>query len=181
MASGSTKETPPLPLVPEDDVNGDNNDSTKCMSFKLKASPGNSKATQKYSFTMQKVDGTQTIRQHIQWMLNLQKVFYGMEVATPADQQHLTEQMCSGAFKTAYTTGVEAAITSRWQVHKMTAVNALEKDVANHETVQQFAARKLEAASAVPKPSVEQEDLVSGIQAALTTVCPYRALELQKT
>jgi hypothetical protein len=178
MATNNEKVA--LSLIPEKDIDGDTKDNTKYASFKLKASPGKANATPKYCFTMLKVDGTQSIRQHIKWMLDLKKVYHGLEITTPADQQRLAEQMCSGAFKTAYTNGVESSISTRWESNKATAVSSLTQDVSKKETDEQFAARKLAKVNAVLKPKVEQTDLTEGVQAAITSICPYKVLEKQR-
>jgi phenylalanyl-tRNA synthetase alpha subunit len=66
------KEVPPLSLIPEDEVlSEDQKDSAKYCSFKLFTLPASAAGTNgnmsKYSFTMMKVDGTQSIHQHILW------------------------------------------------------------------------------------------------------------------
>ena len=169
----------PLSLVPEDDL-ATSKDNTDCATFKLNASPGDDANSPKYGFTMAKVDGTQTIRQHIKWVSDLNKVYAGLSIVKASSKRLLAEQMCSGAFKTAYINGVEKSINTRWNAKVMTAVNALERDADNNETETSFTARKLAAKKAVPKPEVEEDDLTSGVKAALTAVCPYKVLEKQK-
>jgi hypothetical protein len=48
----------------------------------------------KYSFTMMKVDGTKSIRQHILWAQNMSKVCLGMNITNVGDKVVLIRQMC---------------------------------------------------------------------------------------
>ena len=82
----SEKEQPPLSLVPEEEIPEDRTDSTKYCTFKLFTSPAAAAAggananTSKYSFTMMKVDGTQSIRHHLKWYRDIGKVFAGLNI-----------------------------------------------------------------------------------------------------
>ena len=103
--NAKAKEVPPLSLIPEDEVS-EEYDSTKCASFKLLTAPNaviaaGGAAPTKYSFTMLKVDGTQSIREHIKWYNNVLKVFNGLNVTGPTDQKCMTEELCMGAALTA--------------------------------------------------------------------------------
>jgi hypothetical protein len=122
----------PLSFLPEDDL-ATSKDSTMCSSFKLNASPGDDANSPRYGFTMAKVDGTQTIRQHLKWVSDLNKVYAGLSIDKASSKCLLAEQMCSEAFKTAYVNGVEKSISTRWNVKVMTAVNALERDTNDNE------------------------------------------------
>ena len=123
-SNAKAKEVPPLSLIiPEDEVS-EEYDSTKCASFKLLTSPGAVTAAggappTKYSFTMLKVDGTQSIREHIKWYNNVLKVFAGLNVTGPTDRKRMTEELCTGAALTAYSAGVENSNMNRWEVAKV--------------------------------------------------------------
>jgi hypothetical protein len=154
MANSGHREVAPLSLIPDDEVGGETKNTTNQMSFKLKASPGNANVTTKYTFNMMKVDGTQTLRQHIKWTLDLQQVYDGMELASAVDRRRLAEQMCSGVFKAAYTACIESSIKVRWSADTSAVVNALVQDVACNETNEEFVAGKLVVANGIPKPDV---------------------------
>ena len=141
----------PLSLVPQDD-DGTSKDSTEYATFKLKASPGNDASKTKYGFTMAKVDGTQSVRQHLKWVSDLNKVYVGMRMESAPDKQRLAEQMCSGGFKTAYMNGIEKAINIRWKADTTAAMNTLVQEP--NETEESFLARKVVANNDVPKPVV---------------------------
>ena len=62
----SEKEILFLSLIPEENTSEDREDSTKYCSYKLLVAPGSTN-TNKYTFTMLKVDGNQSIRAILKW------------------------------------------------------------------------------------------------------------------
>ena len=74
------KEKPPLPLIPkaETELSGEK-DYTKCSSFKLLTNPAKADSP-KYNFAVRYVDGTQTVRAHIKWMLDVGRVHRGLNL-----------------------------------------------------------------------------------------------------
>jgi hypothetical protein len=102
-----SKEVPPLSLVPEEDklVQGE---SPKKGQFKLLSDPTNT-ASQKYSFTMNYADGSQSIRFQIKWVMDVQKILHGMDITTPAPQQEMIQQLCSGQVLTQYNESIMIA------------------------------------------------------------------------
>ncbi len=136
------KDTIPLSLIPEDEVSEDASDSTKYCSFKLRTAPGHATNTSKYSFTMIKVDGTQSIREHIKWTRNIGKVFEGQELTNVHDQLHMLQEMCPGSALTALNAGIATSRASRWELLRaLTVANVPPRDAANGETTVQWQAR----------------------------------------
>ena len=175
---------PPLSLIPDDDVSADKSDSTKYCSFKLLTSPGTA-ATTKYTFTMLKPDGSQSIRDHIRWTQNIQKVFTGLNITSHEDKRRMTEEMCSGSTLTAYTAGVNSGISAYFTELRTAATVGMTRHPATatapEEDMAVYLARRQTAIDAVVRPAPRNDDLVRGIGGVLTAVCPYKVLEKQKS
>ena len=180
------KEVPPLSLVPDDDVTDEQkSDSTKYSSFKLLASPGTVGSTTKYTFTIMKVDGSQSIRDHIRWSQNIAKVFTGLGITDCDDKRRMTEELCSGSVLTAYIAGIDTAIATRWEVERADERARVFRTPATAtgpmETYDHWMDRVNAAAAGVAQPVLNEDDLLEGIGAVLTAVCPYKVLEKQKS
>jgi hypothetical protein len=121
------KEVPPLSLVPEDDVLTDDKDSTKFCSFKLFTSSAAARTAptmaMKYTFTMMKVDGTQSIRDHLRWCDNLDKVFNGRNLTDISERYLLMKEMCEGEALTALEAGTNGNLQLRFLVLQACAIN----------------------------------------------------------
>ena len=179
------KEVPPLSLIPEDDVSTDDKDSTKYCSFKLFTSPVAAQAdpatATKYSFTMMKVDGTQSIRDHLTWCDNIDKVFIGMNLTDMSERYHLMKEMCEGEALTALEAGTTGHHQLRFLAMQAHAIqNVAPQDEANAETREQWRERQRAARAAVVMPALLEEDYSQGIHSIISIVCPYRTLENQK-
>jgi hypothetical protein len=88
----SKSEVPPLSLLPDEDEM-EQGDTAEKATFKLRLDPTNVNS-QKYSFTMAYIDGSQSIRFQIKWANDILKVLHGMANATPAAQLELIQQLC---------------------------------------------------------------------------------------
>ena len=170
----NAKEIPPLPLVSDET---EEEDSTKYCTYKLAVAQG---SANKYSFTMLKVDGTQSIRATLKWTRDIKTVFKGLEITDGADMHNMVQEMCSGATLTAYNAGVEANLHARWQMDKNTAMRAAAPRDAAAETQVQYATRIQRIIAAVDVPDTDENAVMKGAEAVLTARCPYKVLEKQK-
>ena len=189
MAHEAKKEVAPLSLVPEDDVSEDKSDSTRYCSFKLRSSPADADSA-KYSFTMMKVDGSQSIRDHIRWTRNIVKVFTGLNIMDVHDQRRMTEEICLGSVLTAYQAGVVASMAARHLGLKMVRRAATIRILADptavppilvDEDFDAWQARAIAEGERVPAPPAMDDDLDQGLKAVLRSICPYKVLEKQKS
>ena len=193
--NAKAKEVPPLSLIPEDEVS-EEYDSTKTASFKLLTAPGaalvaGGAAPTKYSFTMLKVDGTQSIREHITWYKNILKVFAGLNVNDATDQRRMTEELCFGAALTAYSAGVELSMSAAWETRKTIARLGVFRNPAipavgaapavPEETLAAWQVHIDAAVALEVRGPVTDADLLQGLKAVLVAICPYKVLEKQKS
>jgi len=168
-----------LSLIPEDDESEDREDSTKYCTYKLAAVPGSTTNTNKYSFTMLKVDGTQSIRAMIKWTRDVGVVFKGLQITTPIGKHAMMQEMCSGSTLTAFNAGVNASMRETFEGLKMQAqIN--EGAQQTGETFADRQRRRNNAAAAVTQPAMVDDDHKEGLNAVLTARCPYKVLEKQK-
>ena len=119
----SQKETPFLSLIPEDHTSEDREDSTRYCSYKLMVAPGTTN-TNKYTFTMLKVDGTQSIRAILKWSQDVTTVFKGLGITDDPTKYAMIQEMCSGAILTAFNAGVEASLQLTWENDRRLAITA---------------------------------------------------------
>jgi hypothetical protein len=114
-----SKEVPPLSLVP-DENEMEQKDKAKKGHFKLLSDPTDT-ASQKYSFTMNYADGSQSIRFQIKWVMDVHKILRGMNITKPAAQHEMIQQLCSGRVLTRYNESVMLS----WQNAKTARTRAL--------------------------------------------------------
>ena len=129
-------------------------------------------------------DGSQSIRFHIQWKLNVGKVLRGMRITTGPTQETMVEQMCHGSVLSAF----RAHVLKQRNDHRVANAHAAgaadgQQDVAAGETHEEWLARCNTAyatamAAAIPAPEVN--DVKAAIEHAVGSVIPYKALERQK-
>ena len=81
-------ESPILSLVPEDGELVEE-DHSKTGSFKLLSNPTDA-TSPKYQFSMGYADGTQSVRFHIMWKRNVERVLRGLNITTAVSYTHLT-------------------------------------------------------------------------------------------
>ena len=176
----SGKEIPFLSLIPEEQSSEEREDSTKYCSYKLLVAPGTTN-TNKYTFTLLKVDGTQSIRAILKWTRDTPIVFKGLGINDAPTKYAMIQEMCSGATLTAFNAGVEASVLLSWDVARQTAIAAeAPRDRAGGETAEEYDARLQAARNGVARPAVIEQDMIAGVCAALTARCPYKVLEKQK-
>jgi hypothetical protein len=132
---------------------------------------------------MLKVDGTQSIRQHILWAQNMSKVcLLGMNITNIGDKVVLIKEMwCEGEALTAFTAGLTASNNASWELLRQIPVNREpSRDEANGETKMAYEGRLQRARDNAMQPPYSDPDILQGIQAMMNAVCPYRTLKNQK-
>jgi len=112
MATNNTNGTkqklvPPLPLIPEaipDD------DETQLAKFKLRAEPTQVDSPT-YSFTMLKSNGSGSLRQAIQFLINLLKVYHGLNLVNPGPRLNIAQELMTGQALVQFNKGYDKALT----------------------------------------------------------------------
>ena len=171
------KEIPILSLIPEEEPELD---SHKKGSFKLHSNPADN-TSPKYSFSMGYADGTQSIRYHIKWMSNSNKVLNGLTIASVEAKLQLMEQLCSGLILTSFMEATANSRATRWAAQRLAARDVVINGGTNAAEGQAaFRARQEAAFNGVAEPGYENDDLRAGFQSGMLHVCPYKALEKQK-
>ena len=173
-----TKETPPLPLVPDaDEEYNEERDKMNTVSFKLRTTPADATSAL-YSFRVMKVDGTQTVRQHLNWVTSVKKVHKGLNMTTYPEIHELNQELLSGEALSSYTVGVDGARTTIHAAMQQAAADAVVRNV-NHDNAQHAAALAA-AIVAVGIPDVNNVCVDLGYAHMMLAVAPYKALEKQK-
>ena len=121
-SKGNRKVKPILPLVPEED-NLEYEDSTKVSTFKLRTVPSDADSA-KYSFAIQIMDGTRSVRQAINWYNRTKKLFRGLDLTDCEAKDNLIKELVKDAPLAAYT----AAITSQRALAWANAKDAAESN-----------------------------------------------------
>ena len=163
--TGSSKqEQPPLSLVPDENEDYVDTKSAHCSIFKLRTNPTDP-ASALYSFSLMKIDGTQSLRAHIQWIANVKKIHRGLGLdATASVRKHtLNSELCSGEVKTAYENGVSAGCQAALTQLKIDAYNGVARAVGQSDedwkAAQQAAADLI---TDVPDPDEASLIMVAG-------------------
>ena len=109
LGQQGSRFVPPLTLVADPEEEAVSlKDSSACTTFKLQTNPTDQDSTT-YSFALVRVDGTQSIRCHINWIRDVKKVHTGLDI-TNVDRKHaVNQEWCSGSALTAYINGVNVA------------------------------------------------------------------------
>ena len=122
------REIAALPLIPavEDDT-GRNK-----VSFKLYTDTAN-EASPKVTVTMFVLTGGESLREHLVWRENLDKVIRGLNLDTPLKKDGTISQLVVGAASTSYQKGIKDSLNSLWAVQREEAAQAVRGAVAGSE------------------------------------------------
>jgi len=163
------RETAALPLIPavEDET------GRRKMSFKLYTDPAN-EASPKVTVTMFVLTGGESLREHLVWRENLDKVIRGLNLDTPLKKDGTISQLVVGAASTSYQKGIKDSLDSLWSVQQEEAAQAVRGAIAGREI------RAQAAQAAVPRPELREQDITAGLQNIIRDRCPYQVLETQK-
>ncbi len=173
--SKTLQDKPVLPLLDEDEDK--EIDDSFATTFKLRTVPTDADSS-KYSYKVPILSGTATPRQAIKWSERMNKVCNGLALNDPAHKHNLFLEMTSGTAKDAYDTSVRTNRMGRHNQARHAAINALVQNAG--ETNAAFEARRTTTWNGVPEPAISLDDVICGVNAAIASTCPYKALEKQK-
>ena len=174
---GNRKVKPILPLVPEDD-DLEYGDSTKVSTFKLRTIPTDADSA-KYSFAIQVMDGTRSVRQAINWYTRVQKLFRGLNLTNCEAKDNLIKELVKDAPLAAYKATLSSQVALAWAQAKDAAEVAIGPRRAD-ETAVNYRTRVEEARDAILEPAISDVMLDRALGSVIESVCPYKALEKQK-
>ena len=177
-SKGNRKVKPILPLVPEDD-DLEYGDSTRVASFKLRTVPADANSA-KYSFAIQIMDGTRSVRQAINWYNRTKKLFRGLGLTDVAAKDNLIKELVKDAPLAAYTAAVSSRRALAW-AHAKDAAEVLAAGArASGESAADYRTRIEAVRNGVAEPDVNDDMIDHGLGSVIESVCPYKALEKQK-
>ena len=173
-------ESPILSLVPEDGELVED-DHSKTGSFKLLSNPTDANSP-KYQFSMGYADGTQSVRFHIMWKRNVERVLRGLNITAGPAMFSMVQQLCRGSVLTAFEKSI------RYDQEALLLVNAeTARQNAPARTTTETRQEHLDRLQAVydaviagPKPDPTTRMIDKGLQAAAGYAIPFKALEYQK-
>jgi len=119
------KEVASLPLIPlvEDEA------GHAKMSFKLFTDPAND-ASPKVTFPMFILTGGESLREHLVWHENLEKVIVGLNLDTPTKKQNMILQLVRGASMTSFIKGQKTSVDTLWAIQREAAAQAVCGNIA---------------------------------------------------
>jgi len=168
----SSNFIPPLTLIPEIQY-----DSSKKHGFKLRTNPTDADST-KFSFDMYHLDGSETLREALQWYKDMEKVLTGLNVTDDAAKHSMTQQMLRDSALSAFNAGVNRA---RTQVHLVLQQEAWDNtDVTGATTDAQANALRQAAFDSVAVPVINDGMITAGKQSIIQYMAPFKALQKQK-
>jgi len=114
------REVASLPLIPlvESHV------GRKKMSFKLLTDPTN-EASPKVTFVMFALSGGESLREHLVWRENMDKVIKGLNLDTPTKKITAIEQLVNGSPLTSFRKGQKDSLETLWMVERERAAHAV--------------------------------------------------------
>ncbi|MCA1807591.1 MAG: hypothetical protein LC687_07070, partial [Actinobacteria bacterium] len=126
-----------------------------------------------YTFVMIKPDGSDTLRQTINFMRNALKVFIGLNVTTPLNKLTLIRELMTGQALVQFNKGfneqiaMQHALLRNQERQRSQAAGDAPDVVANN-------------VAAVAPPGPHDDFIAAGLQALITYVAPHKALAKQK-
>jgi hypothetical protein len=163
------KPKPPLPLEMEPPSE---EDETKMARFKLRTTPTDVNSPT-YLFMMRKLDGSEDLRQAIQFAYDIPTVITGLNVTTATDKKALYLQVLSGPPLTNFNAGYDGARIDEHARLRNEAYSA-EMQASNDRGLART------AYEAVAEPADDDAFIANGLFAILTYVAPHKALAKQK-
>jgi hypothetical protein len=173
---------PPLTLTVEVQSK-DEQDLRKSSQFYLKVNPkdNSKKATkEQYKFTMYHIDGSETLRQTIQWYKDILLVLTGMGIKDAEQMVPLIEQQCEGSAQAAFQTTLNTV-----SLELLNEVDQqIEAEVGEQqedETLEDYEERRTEARTTIEKQvKLAKKDVVKCLQKVIEAACPYKVLQKQR-
>ena len=153
-----------LPLIDDEEIFLD---KTNSVSWELSTRPGTAGAA-KFKKVVRVLTGTETVRQTVNWKIDLEATLTGLELTTAAEKKPVVEAMCKGAAMAAFKFNLTLALTERYNEALEEATN---QDLANGNTL---LADQVEANG--QDYYLDDNVLKAGIEGMITTVLPRKVL-----
>ena len=174
------KEEAPLPLVPIEDEER-NNDKSKTIAFKLRTNPTDANSTV-YSYTTLILDGTCSTRDALKWYPDVTRVLTGLNITSAAAKHQMIKRMCRDSVETAYENEVAKGQLARQRYNARQASRSLTKGAT--ESDPDFESRQQQVYNAAMDlanlPQIEDGDIIAGLQAIIKHLSPFKVLAKQK-
>jgi hypothetical protein len=167
--NGKKKELPPLPLEPNEDVEAN---EMKLAKFKLRTDPSKTDSTV-YSFTLVKLDGSETLRMGLDFYVKSQKVMVGLDITDIDKQLTMYRELMTGQALQQFNKGVDEYSKVMWAKER-------EDERKRQVAANASAADTTAAVNAVPKPAPTQATIAAGLGSLIRHMAPHKALAKQK-
>jgi len=167
--SSKLKLKPPLPL---EVAPATEEDATKMATFKLRTTPADANSPV-YTHTMRKLDGSETLRQAIQFCYDIDTVITGLHITNATNAKAIYLQLLSGQALTQFNSGFEEAKITE---HKRLMLEEYETRIGAGDD--EPTART--AMNAIRMPGDSADFLLAGLHAIVTYIAPHKALNKQK-
>jgi hypothetical protein len=141
-------------------------------SFKLRTTPALADSPT-YTFKMRKLDGSEVLRQGIQFAYDMPKVITGLNITTATNKKTLYLQVLTGPPLQNFNNGFDEAKAKRHQEQRVAAYTAA-------RTLGHDDAQGQQAMAAVAEPADHDNFVTAGLYAILTYIAPHKALAKQK-
>lgn len=162
-------EEPPLPLQQEDTYE---TDKLKLARFKLRTDPGET-TSPTYDFYILKINGSETLRHGIRFMVDITKIFNGLDINDADKAVRLYMELLEGEALNQFNGAVQKELE---RVHASTKLQVYKQRKDAGETHAQATA----ASAAVAALPATMDTLKEGIRAVVTYMAPTKALTRQK-
>jgi hypothetical protein len=174
---GTFRAPPPLPLVP---LTFDKKEREKSVSFKLHSIPTD-KDSPKIECQIQKINGSETLREGIKFFQDLEYVKTGCNLTEAEGIHKIAAQLLMGPARTTYIAAVDKAFT---KLHENLRNDAVVEYIREYKAKNGGASPTksvlLTVRNQVPKPDVNDTVVMAGKHAVLTYMAPTKALSKQQ-
>ena len=125
------REVPPLPLKPEE-VTEDN--ELKLAKFKLRTNPTDPDSPT-YSFTIVKLDGSESLRQFLKFYQSIGKITHGLNITNALNKMTIIKELLTGQALQQFNDGYMKRLTAQYDIMKEAA---RQTSIANGDDVALF-------------------------------------------
>jgi hypothetical protein len=173
----TSPKAPPLPLEATT-VSKDDLDLRKKTTYMLKVTAGDPDSAD-YKFSMYHVDGTNSIRDTIQWYKDILQVINGLNLqANPEGMIPLIEGVCESSAKAAFQ---DTLMNVRLKLRTQAAAEMALIVQMDGEAPEEFAERLAEAQfAAIQEFALSEEHVIEALHSVITNACPFKVLQKQK-
>jgi uncharacterized protein YukE len=169
---------PPLSLSPEK-LTKEQADLRKRSQFHLYVNPSQ-EGSQTYKFNLYHVDGTETLRAHIQWYKDIHKIIEQQLINEAENQVSLVENSCEGAALAAFQdsmAGIRAMQQSTVdQIVTDTEPRRTGESAKEYKTRMEQIRKKAEEDHCI----LSAEDVENGLKSVIEHAAPWKVLQKQK-